>query len=114
MNESRGSDSKLMEMLTGYASAHQHPFNVAIHLIGIPTIMLGVFIILSCLGIDLKSFTINGAHVATLVLFIFYLTIDRAFSFAFLFYAVPVALLASYIGALPTGVSGSVAAANAS
>jgi hypothetical protein len=29
-------DSKLMDMLTGYAAAHQHPFNIAVHLVGIP------------------------------------------------------------------------------
>ena len=105
------SDSKLMEMLTGYASAHQHPFNVAVHLVGIPTIMLGVFIVLSWLNIELRSLAVNGAHIATLVLFVFYLTLDIAFSFAFLLYAVPVALFATYIGALPVGVSGSIAAA---
>ena len=37
-------DSKLMEMLTGYAAAHQHPFNIFMHMIGIPTIMLGVLV----------------------------------------------------------------------
>ena len=34
-------DGKLMEMLTGYAASHQHPFNIFVHMIGIPTIMLG-------------------------------------------------------------------------
>ena len=34
-------DGKLMEMLTGYAAAHQHPLNIFVHLIGIPMIMLG-------------------------------------------------------------------------
>ena len=37
-------DNKLMDMLTGYAAAHQHPFNIFVHMIGIPTIMLGVLI----------------------------------------------------------------------
>ena len=35
-------NSKLMDMLTGYAAAHQHPFNIFVHMIGIPAIMLGV------------------------------------------------------------------------
>lgn len=104
-----------MDMLTGYASAHQHPFNVAVHLIGIPTIMLGAFIALSWLQIDISvnesTYSINGAHIATGILFIFYLTLDFIFSVAFLAYAIPVAWLATRIGAEPMAVSGIVAAA---
>ena len=107
-------DSKLMDMLTGYASAHQHPFNVAVHLVGIPTIMLGVFIALSWLevAVDVNDdvFTFNLAHVAMLALFVFYLSLDAIFAFAFLLYAVPVAWLATRIGAEPMAVSGTVAA----
>lgn len=107
-------DSKLLEMLTGYASAHQHPFNVAVHLVGIPTIMLGAFIALSWAQIDIQVnesvYSLNGAHIATTVLFIFYLTLDVVFSVAFLAYAIPVAWLATRIGAEPMAVSGTVAA----
>ena len=99
-----------MEMLTGYASAHQHPFNVAVHLIGIPTIMLGVFIVLSWAGISMFGISINGAHIATLILLVFYLTMDVVFSIAFLAYAVPVAWLATSIGSAPLSVSATVAA----
>ena len=99
-----------MEMLTGYASAHQHPFNVAVHLIGIPTIMLGVFIVLSWAGITVFGISVNGAHIATLILLIFYLTLDLVFSIAFLAYAVPVAWLATSIGTAPLSVSGTIAA----
>ncbi len=104
-------DSKLMDMLTGYASAHQHPFNVAVHLVGIPTIMFGVFVVFSWLEIDILGVTVNGAHIATLILFVFYLTLDVVFSLAFLAYAVPVAWFATRIGAEPLAVSGTVAAA---
>ena len=103
-----------MDMLTGYASAHQHPFNVAVHLVGIPTIMLGVFIALSWLEfvIDINDVVVsfNLAHVALLVLFLFYLSLDVIFSVAFLFYALPVAWFATRIGAEPLAVSGTVAA----
>lgn len=97
-------------MLTGYASAHQHPFNVAVHLIGIPTIMLGVFIVFSWVELSLFGVTINGAHVATAILLGFYLTLDVVFSIAFLLYAVPVAWLATKIGAAPLAESGTIAA----
>lgn len=97
-------------MLTGYASAHQHPFNVAVHLIGIPTIMLGVFIVFSWVELSLFGVRINGAHVATAILLGFYLTLDVVFSIAFLLYAVPVAWLATKIGAAPLAESGTIAA----
>jgi uncharacterized membrane protein YGL010W len=104
-------NAKLMNMLTGYASAHQHPFNIAVHLVGIPTIMLGIFIPLSWVNADISGMTINLAYVAAFGLFVFYLTLDRLFSVVFLLYAVPVALLATRIGAEPLAVSATVAAA---
>jgi len=104
-------NSKLMDMLTGYASAHQHPFNVAVHMIGIPTIMLGAFIALSWANTEIAGMVFNGAHLATLILFVFYLTLDKLFSLTFLLYAVPVAYFATFIGAEPMATSGTVAAA---
>lgn len=103
-------NAKLMDMLTGYAAAHQHPFNIAVHFIGIPVIMLGVFIPLSWVSADIAGMAINLAHVVTFGLFVFYFTLDRIFSTVFLIYAVPVALLATKIGAEPLAVSGTIAA----
>ena len=103
-------DSKLMDMLTRYAAAHQHPFNIAVHLVGIPVIMFGVFIPLSWLNADILGITVNLAHVSAFGLFVFYFTLDRLFSFAFLIYAVPVAVLATRIGVEPLSVSGTIAA----
>ena len=99
-----------MDMLTGYASAHQHPFNIGVHLIFIPVIMLGVFIPLSWVSGDVGGVSINLAHVAAFGLFVFYFTLDRLFSIAFLIYAVPVAVLATRIGTEPLSVSGTIAA----
>lgn len=104
-------NAKLMDMLMGYAAAHQHPFNIAVHFVGIPTIMLGVFIPLSWVSADIQGMTINLAYVAAFGLFVFYLTLDRIFSVVFLLYAVPVALLATRIGTEPLVLSGTVAAA---
>jgi uncharacterized membrane protein YGL010W len=104
-------DSKLMEMLTGYAAAHQHPFNVAVHMVGIPTIMLGVFIAFSWVNTEIAGISVNGAHLATLVLFVFYFTLDKLFSLVFLLYAAPIAWFATVIGAQPMAVSGTAAAA---
>lgn len=99
-----------MDMLTGYASAHQHPFNIAVHLVGIPVIMLGVFIPLSWVSADVFGVSVNLAHVSAFGLFGFYFTLDRLFSLAFLIYAAPVAVLATRIGVEPLSVSGTIAA----
>ena len=68
-------DGKLMDMLTGYAASHQHPFNVFVHMLGIPTIMLGVLIPLTWLGTEIGGIPVNLAHVAMLGFFLFYLTL---------------------------------------
>lgn len=104
-------NSRLMELLTGYAAAHRHPFNVAVHLIGIPTIMLGVFIAFSWAKLTVFGVAINGAFIATVILFAFYFTLDGLFSLAFLLYALPIAYFATEIGAAPMSESGTVAAA---
>ena len=104
------SDGKLMEMLTGYAASHQHPFNIFVHMIGIPTILLGVLIPLTWAGVEIGGISINLAHVAMVGFFLFYLTLDRVFAVVFLIFALLVAQLAGYIGALPLATSGTIAA----
>lgn len=101
---------KLMDMLTGYAAAHQHPVNIFVHMIGIPTIMLGALIPLTWASVDIGGIEINLAHVAMLGFFAFYLTLDRIFAIVFLVFAMLVAELARYIGAMPLATSGVVAA----
>jgi uncharacterized membrane protein YGL010W len=103
-------NSRLMDMLVGYASAHQHPFNIAVHLIGIPTIMLGVFIPLSWVSAENFGVSVNLAHVTALGMFVFYLTLDKLFAVIFLCYAIPVTYFATSIGAEPMTSSGAVAA----
>ncbi len=103
-------DGKLMEMLTGYAASHRHPFNILVHMIGIPTIMLGVLIPLTWAGTGIGGITVNLAHLAMLGFFLFYLTLDRLFAVVFLIFALLIAQLAGYIGALPLATSGTIAA----
>ena len=103
-------DGKLMEMLTGYAASHQHPFNIFVHMIGIPTIMLGLLIPLTWLGTEIGGVTVNLAHLAMTGFFLFYLTLDRLFAIVFLILALLIAQFAGYIGALPLATSGMIAA----
>jgi uncharacterized membrane protein YGL010W len=94
-------DSKLMAMLTGYAAAHQHPVNIAVHLVGIPIIMLGVFIPLTWLNIEIAFIKLNLAQIALIGMFIFYLSLDWIFALVFLVLAIAVAEFAAILRAYP-------------
>ena len=104
------SDEKLMDMLTGYAAAHRHPFNICVHMIGIPTIMLGVLIPLTWVNFDVGGVSVNLAHGVMVGFFAFYMTLDRLFAIVFLIFALLIAELARRIGTMPIAVSGIVAA----
>ena len=103
-------ESKLMDMLTGYAASHQHPFNIFVHMIGIPTIMLGVLIPLSWVGIQVGGVQFTLAHVVLLGFFAFYLTLDVLFAIVFLVFGFGLTLIAGWIAALPMATSGTIAA----
>lgn len=100
-----------MEMLTGYAASHQHPFNVLVHMIGIPAIMFGVLIPMTWASTEIAGATVNLAHLVVLGFFLFYLTLDKLFALAFLVLALVLAYFAGVVGAQPLAVSGTVAAA---
>lgn len=102
--------NKLMDMLTGYAAAHQHPFNILVHLVGIPTIMLGVLIPLTWVSFEVAGVSISLAHLLVFAFFAFYLTLDRIFAITFLVAALLLTLLATRLGELPLPVSGGIAA----
>ncbi len=104
-------DSKLMEMLTGYAASHQHPFNVLVHMIGIPTIMFGVLIPLSWLRIEFPAFSISAAEVTLIAFIVFYFTLDALFAIVFAILGALLTYLATRVGAAPLAVSGTIAAA---
>ena len=91
-------ESKLMDMLTGYAASHRHPFNIFVHMIGIPTIMLGVLIPLTWIGFEVNEMHFYLAHVLVLGFFLFYLTLDLVFAIAFAIGAYFLTLLAEKLG----------------
>ena len=105
------SESKLMHMLTGYAAAHQHPFNVAVHLIGIPIIMLGVSIPLTWVAIEIGDFRVTLAQGLVFGIFAFYMTLDRIFALVFLVFGLLIVFLASWIGTMDRSTAGMIAAA---
>ena len=110
-------ESKLMEMLVGYAAAHLHPVNVAVHLVGMPTIMLGVLIPLTWLSYDISAFTttsvfsINAAQLVVIAFFLFYLTLDSVFAVVFLVLGLVLGEFAVYLGGFGTTTGWIIAAA---
>ncbi len=100
-----------MHMLTGYAAAHQHPFNVAVHLIGIPIIMLGVSIPLTWVAIEIGDFRFTLAQGLVVGIFAFYMTLDSVFALVFLIFGLIIAYLASLIGTMDHSTAGMIAAA---
>ncbi len=98
-------------MLVGYASAHQHPMNIAVHLIGIPIIMLGIFIPMTWITVDIDGFALNLAQITLFAMFIFYLTLDWIFAVVFLIFAIAVAELASMLGSYTQSTAIIIAAA---
>jgi len=103
-------DGKLMDMLTGYAAAHQHPVNIFVHMIGIPTIMLGVLIPLSWITIDIRGVSFSLAHLVVFGFFLFYLTLDVLFAVVFLVFGFGLTVVAGMIAELSLGTSAAVAA----
>ena len=103
-------NSKLMDMLTGYAAAHQHPFNILLHLIGIPVIMLGVLIPLSWVSVGEGDASANLGHLLVFGFFLFYLTLDQIFAIVFLILSLLLTEFAARIGAQPMATSGAIAA----
>ena len=101
----------LMDMLVGYAAAHQNPFNIIVHLIGIPVIMFGLAIALSWVSAGADVLSINLAYVLVLGLFAYYFTLDKLFALAFLAYAMLIAVFATRVGLQPLAESGVIAAA---
>lgn len=103
-------DGKLMDMLTGYAASHQHPVNIFVHMIGIPTIMLGVLIPLSWITIDIRGVSFSLAHLVVFGFFLFYLTLDVLFAIVFLVFGFGLTIVAGMIADLTLGTSATVAA----
>ncbi len=104
------SENKLLDMLVAYASAHQHPLNVFVHMIGIPAIMLGALIPLSWLAVEVGSLRFTAAHLLLVGFFLFYVTLDVVFATVFLLAGFLLSVVAAWLGELPLRTSGTIAA----
>jgi len=104
-------EGRLMEMLTGYAASHQHPLNVFVHMVGIPTIMLGVMIPLTWVTFAINDFYFSLAHVLLIGFFLFYVTLDVLFAVVFLVAGYFLEMFAAKLGAFPGSAGWVIAAA---
>ena len=95
------SNDRWLTMLAGYASHHQHPTNAVMHIIGVPFIMLGMFVPMSAWAIPIAGVSVSVADIVLLGLFLFYLRLDVVCALAFAAYAVLVLALAKIILTLP-------------
>ena len=103
-------NSRLLTILTEYAASHRHPVNVAVHMVGIPSIMFGALVALSWITIGIGEVSFNLAWLLILVFFAFYLTLDLVFAIVFLAVAALMTLAATYVGNLSFATSATVAA----
>lgn len=104
-------ESRLMEMLTGYAAAHRHPLNIAVHMVGIPAIMFGALIALSWIALPVGTVSVSLAWLLLIGFFVFYLTLDTLFAIVFLLLGSGMTFLAGTLAEWPMAQSGSIAAA---
>jgi len=75
---------KLEDQMAFYAAYHQDARNKATHFVGVPLIMLSLFIPLAWLSIDLGGLTISAAMVFVAVVLAYYFVLDLPLGLAML------------------------------
>jgi len=86
----------LEDQMGFYAAYHQDPRNKATHFVGVPVIMLSLFIPLSWLRLELGSITVTGAMLLAAAVLTYYLMLDVSLALA----AAVVTAVLVYIGNL--------------
>jgi uncharacterized membrane protein YGL010W len=75
---------KLEDQMAFYAAYHQDARNKATHFIGVPLIMLSLFIPLAWLSIDIGGVTITAAMVLVAIVLAYYFVLDLPLGLAML------------------------------
>ena len=66
----------LEDQMSVYAAYHRDPRNKATHFVGVPVIVLSLFIPLACLRIDIGGIAVTAAMLVAAVLIAYYLMLD--------------------------------------
>jgi uncharacterized membrane protein YGL010W len=74
----------IAEQMSFYAAYHQDARNKATHFIGVPAIMLSLFIPLAWLRIDIGGMTITAAMLFAAMVLVYYFVLDVALALAML------------------------------
>ena len=74
----------LEEQMAFYAAYHQDARNKATHLVGVPVIMLSLFIPLAWVRVDIGGFDITAAMLVAAVMLAYYLVLDVPLGMAML------------------------------
>ena len=80
----RGVMRSIEEQMSTYAAYHQDPRNKATHFIGVPAIVLSLFIPLAWLRLDIGGVAISAAMLFAAVVIVYYLLLDVPLGLAML------------------------------
>src|SRR5919201_4196407 len=72
------------EQMATYAAYHQDARNKATHFIGVPIIVLSLFIPLAWLRVDLAGFSISAGVLLAAIVLVYYLVLDVPLGLAML------------------------------
>lgn len=92
----------LEEQMSFYAAYHQDARNKATHFIGVPAIMLSLFVPLAWLRIDAGGVPLTAAMLFAAVVLVYYLVLDLPLGLGMLFITVPLVWLGHALAGLGT------------
>lgn len=96
----------LAEQLASYGQYHRDPRNIKTHFIGVPLVVLGLFILLGWFRWSFRDgFEISAAHVFFLVTSLYYFKTDLRLALAQLPFSLALLLCADWVSVLPWGPS---------
>lgn len=103
--------SRWEEMMVFYGESHQHPANIAIHMVGVPIIVCAVFVAASLARIDVGGVTVTGAWLACAAGLAYYFTLDVFFAALATPLFVALVVVADRLAALPLATALAISAA---
>ena len=92
----------LVDQLATYATYHRDPRNIATHFIGVPIIVLSVFILLSGFSVDLLGIAVTPALVVFLLSSLFYFKLSLVYGMAMFVIHGALLLVAGYFATMST------------
>ena len=93
----------IAEQMSFYAAYHQDGRNKVTHFIGVPAIMLSLFIPLAWLRIDVAGFTLTAAMIFAAVVLVYYFILDVPLALAMLAVTGILVWVGHQLAALSTG-----------